>query len=71
MSKMMIASQSSLPDGVHCRCCDRKEKVYPLNKPFHWRCRNSDWGGRDGYKFSVITHTVFQGTKFRCGSGSR
>ncbi len=52
------------PDGVRCPRCNRKEKVYPINaKPFHWRCRNADCGGRDGYKFSVITHTIFQDTK--------
>jgi hypothetical protein len=51
------------PDGVRCPRCNRLEKVYPLNKPFSWRCRNDDCGGRNGYKFSVITHTIFQDTK--------
>ena len=54
------------PDGVACPRCNRKEKVYAINsKPFTWRCRNADCGGRDGYKFSVITHTIFQDTKIR------
>src|SRR3984893_6744637 len=56
-------SANRWPGGVRCRRCNRLEKVYPLNKPFHWRCRNADCGGRDGYKFSVITHTIFQDTK--------
>jgi transposase-like protein len=52
------------PDGVRCPRCNRKEKVYTLTrKRFAWRCRNDDCGGRNGYKFSVITHTIFQDTK--------
>lgn len=52
------------PDGVRCPRCNRKEKVYAINsKAFTWRCRNDDCGGRNGYKFSVITHTIFQDTK--------
>jgi Transposase zinc-ribbon domain len=50
------------PDGVRCPRCNRKEKVYAI-KPYQWRCRNADCGGRNGYKFSVITHTIFQDTK--------
>jgi transposase-like protein len=54
------------PDGVRCPRCNRKEKITPINaKPFTWRCRNTDCGGRNGYKFSVITHTIFQDTKIR------
>jgi transposase-like protein len=52
------------PDGVRCPRCNRLEKVYAINaKPFQWRCRNDDCGGRNGYKFSVTTHTIFQDTK--------
>jgi transposase-like protein len=52
------------PDGVRCPRCNRKEKVYAIgSKPYTWRCRNDDCGGRNGYKFSVITHTIFQDTK--------
>jgi transposase-like protein len=52
------------PDGVRCPRCSRTEKVYAITrKPFAWRCRNDDCGGRNGYKFSVITHTIFQDTK--------
>jgi transposase-like protein len=52
------------PDGVRCPRCNRLEKVYAINaKPFHWRCRNDDCGGRNSYKFSVTTHTIFQDTK--------
>jgi hypothetical protein len=49
---------------VRCPRCERKEKVYAVSsKPFHWRCGNDGCGGRDGYKFSVITHTIFHDTK--------
>jgi hypothetical protein len=52
------------PDGVRCPRCNRKEKVYALKaRPFHWTCCNTDCGGRKGYRFSVITHTIFQDTK--------
>ncbi len=51
-------------DGVRCPRCNRKEKVYALKaRPFHWVCCNPDCGGRKGYRFSVITHTIFQDTK--------
>lgn len=52
------------PDGVRCPRCKRKEKVYTLKaRPFHWTCCNPDCGGRKGYRFSVITRTIFQDTK--------
>lgn len=52
------------PDGVRCPRCNRTEKVYTLKaRPFHWVCCNGDCGGRKGYRFSVITHTIFQDTK--------
>jgi transposase-like protein len=52
------------PDGVECPRCHRKEKVYALKaRPFHWTCCNRDCGGRKGYRFSVISHTIFENTK--------
>jgi transposase-like protein len=52
------------PDGVKCPRCKRKEGVYALKaRPFHWACKNKDCGGRNGYRFSVITRTIFQDTK--------
>jgi len=42
----------------------RKERVYALKaRPFHWLCKAPDCGGRNGYRFSVITHTIFENTK--------
>jgi hypothetical protein len=52
------------PDGVRCPRCGAKEKVYALKaRPFHWLCKNTDCGGRNGYRFSVIAWTIFEDTK--------
>jgi transposase-like protein len=52
------------PDGVRCPRC-QNEKVYALkSKPFHWVCKGKDCGGRNGYRFSVITKTVFENTNY-------
>src|SRR5437879_604323 len=52
------------PNGVTCPRCGAKERVYALKaRPFHWVCKNKDCGGRSGYRFSVITRTIFQDTK--------
>src|SRR2546425_2888464 len=52
------------PDGARCPRCGAKEKVYALKaRPFHWLCKNKGCGGRNGYRFSVLTGTIFQDTK--------
>jgi transposase-like protein len=52
------------PHGVQCPRCQNK-KVYELkSKPFHWVCKGKDCGGRNGYRFSVITKTVFENTNY-------
>src|SRR5437773_9858282 len=52
------------PKGVICPRCNATERVYALAaRPFHWICKNTDCGGRNGYRFSVITQTIFQDTK--------
>jgi transposase-like protein len=56
--------QMRWPDGVRCPRCGAKERVYALKaRPFHWLCKNAECGGRNGYRFSVITRTIFQDTK--------
>jgi transposase-like protein len=53
------------PNGVRCPRCMRQERVYELkSKPFHWACKNKDCGGRNGYRFSVITKTIFENTNY-------
>ena len=52
------------PDGVRCPRCKSK-KVYALKtRPFHWICKGKACGGRNGYRFSVITKTVFENTNY-------
>src|SRR5260370_2405316 len=50
------------PDGVvKCPRCGN-DKVYKLNfKPFHWQCRICQ---KNGYRFSVISKTVFENTNY-------
>jgi Transposase zinc-ribbon domain len=51
------------PDGVRCPRCEKSTGVYALKaRPFHWACKNKDCGGRNGYRFSVITKTIFENT---------
>ncbi len=52
------------PNGVKCPRCNN-EKVYKLKaRPFHWICKSKTCGGRNGYRFSVITKTVFENTNY-------
>jgi transposase-like protein len=52
------------PNGVQCPRCSNK-KVYALkSKPFHWVCKGKDCGGKNGYRFSVISKTVFENTNY-------
>ncbi len=52
------------PNGAQCPRC-HSAKVYALKaRPFHWVCKNAGCGGRNGYRFSVITRTVFENTNY-------
>jgi hypothetical protein len=52
------------PDGVRCPRCKSAERIYALKaRPFHWVCCNKGCGERRGYRFSVITRTIFENTK--------
>ena len=52
------------PKGVQCPRCQNK-KVYALKaKPFHWVCKAKECGGKNGYRFSVISKTVFENTNY-------
>lgn len=52
------------PEGVRCPRC-HNDKVYTLKaRPFHWVCKHKDCGGRNGYRFSVISKTVFENTNY-------
>lgn len=52
------------PHGAHCPRCG-KDKIYSLKaRPFHWVCKHPECGGRNGYRFSVITKTIFENTNY-------
>jgi transposase-like protein len=62
------------PGGVRCPRC-KNEKVFALRtRPYHWVCKsgaeslNLETGkvsicSKNGYRFSVLTATIFQDTK--------
>ena len=49
------------PDGVHCPRCGNVKVWQPKAKPFHWICKGCN---KNGYRFSVITGTIFENTKY-------
>lgn len=56
--------QRRWPNGVQCPRC-QNAKVFALkSKPFHWVCKGKECGGRNGYRFSVITRTIFENTNY-------
>jgi len=51
------------PRGAECPRCGNKN-VYALKaRPFNWLCKAKDCGGKNGYRFSILTHTIFENTK--------
>jgi transposase-like protein len=51
------------PNGVECPRCGNRN-VYALKpRPFEWLCKAANCGGKNGYRFSVLTHTIFENTK--------
>jgi len=49
------------PDGVHCPRCGNAKVWVVKSKPFHWLCKGCN---KNGYRFSVITGTIFENTKY-------
>ena len=49
------------PDGVRCPRCQNTHVHEVTKKPFHWQCRKCN---KNGYRFSVITGTIFENTKY-------
>ena len=57
-------TEARWPKGVSCPRCHGTLKIYTLKtRPFHWVCKHAKCGGRNGYRFSVLTKTIFQDTK--------
>lgn len=52
------------PKEVACPRCHGTQKIYHLkSRPFHWVCKHDNCGKRNGYRFSVLTGSIFQDTK--------
>jgi transposase-like protein len=49
------------PEGVHCPRCGNVKVWAVKSRPFHWLCKGCN---KNGYRFSVITKTIFENTKY-------
>jgi transposase-like protein len=52
------------PKGVLCPRCGKSETVYKLAKPWKWECSNKECRKGHAYRFSIISGTVFENTKY-------
>lgn len=59
-SKTYVA-QCRWPDGVTCPKCGNVKVWHLTHRPFHWICKRCN---KNGYRFSVITGTIFENTKY-------
>ena len=59
-SKTYVA-QRRWPDGVKCPKCGNVKVWHVTHRPFHWICKQC---AKNGYRFSVITKTIFENTKY-------
>lgn len=69
-----LLAECRWPDGVTCPRCGNTKLIVSRARPFHWVCKSgketTDPSGqtvtcamKGGYRFSVITRTIFQDTK--------
>lgn len=49
------------PDGITCPRCGNAKVWEVKSRPFHWLCKGCN---KNGYRFSVITGTIFENTKY-------
>jgi len=49
------------PTGVRCPKCNSEKVFHVTHRPFHWVCKKCN---KNGYRFSVLTKTVFENTKY-------
>ena len=49
------------PTGVACPRCGNTKVWEVKSRPFHWLCKGCN---KNGYRFSVITGTIFENTKY-------
>jgi hypothetical protein len=53
--------QRRWPNGVACPKCHNVNVWRARHRPFHWICKKCN---TNGYRFSVITKTIFENTKY-------
>jgi transposase-like protein len=56
------------PNGVRCPRCGKTETVYKLAKPWKWECSNKGCRKGNAFRFSIISGTVFENTKYPLGT---
>src|SRR6266403_1255145 len=50
---------------VTCPRCGTGDNVYPLaRREWHWECANKECRKGNAYRFSIISGTVFENTKY-------
>jgi transposase-like protein len=54
-------TQRRWPNGVTCPKCGNVKVWGARHRPFHWICKKCN---KNGYRFSVITKTIFENTKY-------
>ncbi len=54
-------AQRRWPNGVTCPKCDNVNVWHVKHRPFHWICKKCN---KNGYRFSVMTKTIFDNTKY-------
>jgi hypothetical protein len=52
------------PNGVRCPRCGKSETVYKLSLPWKWECSNKECRKGHAYRFSIISGTIFENTKY-------
>ena len=52
------------PNGVLCPRCGKSETVYKIKQPWKWECSNKECRKGNAYRFSIISGTVFENTKY-------
>jgi hypothetical protein len=53
------------PKNVLCPRCGKGEHTYALEtRPWHWECANKKCRKGNAYRFSIISGTVFENTKY-------
>jgi hypothetical protein len=52
------------PTGVRCPRCGKSETVYKIKLAWKWECSNKECRKGHAYRFSIISGTIFENTKY-------